>query len=54
MYFSHWKPPGVFERKWGVNLDALIPGEYQTLGGHSGWPLESQGALMIGTEVPLK
>jgi hypothetical protein len=35
MYFSHWKPPGVSERMWSVNLDASISGEYQTLGGHS-------------------
>jgi len=21
MYFSHWKPPGVSERMWSVNLD---------------------------------
>jgi hypothetical protein len=25
---------------WSVNLDALISGEYQTLGGHSCGPLE--------------
>ena len=35
MYFSHWKPPGVSERMWSVNLNASISGEYQTLGGHS-------------------
>jgi len=35
MYFSHWKPPGVFERMWSVTLDPTISGEYQTLGGHS-------------------
>jgi len=35
MYFSHWKPPGVSERMWSVNLDASISGEYQTLEGHS-------------------
>jgi len=35
MYFSHWKPPGVSERMWRVNLDASISGEYQTLGGDS-------------------
>jgi len=40
MYFSHWKPPGVFESMWSVNLDASISGEYQTLGGHSGRPSE--------------
>jgi len=40
MYFSHWKPPGVSERMWSVNLDASISGEYQTLGGHSCRPSE--------------
>jgi len=35
MYFSHWKPPGVSERMWSVNLDTSISGEYQTLWGHS-------------------
>jgi len=35
MYFSHWKPAGVSERMWSVNLDTSIPGEYQTLRGHS-------------------
>jgi hypothetical protein len=35
MYFSHWKPPGVSERMWNVNLEASISGEYQTLGAHS-------------------
>jgi len=40
IYFSLWKPPGVSERMWSVNLDASISGEYQTLGGHSGWPSE--------------
>jgi hypothetical protein len=38
MYFSHWKPPGVFERMWSVNLDALNLGDYQTPGGNSGQP----------------
>ena len=33
--FSNWKPPGVSERMWSVNLDASISGEYQTLGGYS-------------------
>jgi hypothetical protein len=40
MYFGHWKPPGVSERMWSVNLDASISGEYQTLGGHSSQPSE--------------
>jgi hypothetical protein len=40
MYFSHWKPPGVYERMWSVNLEESISGEYQTLGGHSGRPWE--------------
>ena len=40
MYFSHWKPPGVSERMWSVNLDASISGEYQTLGGYSCRPSE--------------
>ena len=40
MYFSHWKPPGVSERMWSLNLEASISGEYQTLGGHSGSPWE--------------
>jgi len=40
MYFSHWKPPGVSERIWSVNLDGSISGKYQTLGGHSGRPSE--------------
>jgi len=26
MYFSHWKPPGVSERVWSVNLDASMSG----------------------------
>jgi hypothetical protein len=24
MYFSYWKPPGMSERMWSVNLDASI------------------------------
>jgi hypothetical protein len=40
MSFSHWKPPGVSERMWSVNLDASISGEHQTLGGHSCPPSE--------------
>ena len=33
MYFRHWKPPGVSDRMWSVNLDASISGEYNTLKG---------------------
>jgi hypothetical protein len=40
MYFSHWKTVVVSEKVWSVNLEASISGEYQTLGGYSGWPLE--------------
>jgi len=40
MYFSHWKPPGVSEKMWSVNLDVSISGEYQTLGGHFCRPSE--------------
>jgi len=40
MYFSHWKPPGVSERMWSVNLEASISGGYLTLGGHSSPPSE--------------
>jgi hypothetical protein len=40
MYFCHWKPSGVSERMWSVNLDASISGEYQTFGGHSCRPSE--------------
>jgi hypothetical protein len=28
LHYSHWKPPGVSERMWSVNLDASISGEY--------------------------
>jgi len=34
MYLRHWKPPGVSERMWSVNLDPSFSGEYQTRGGH--------------------
>jgi len=51
MYFSLWKPPGVSERMWSANLEASISGEYQTLGGHSGWPSELLGSLVTGTGV---
>jgi len=51
MSFSLWEPPGVSERMWSVNLDALISGEDQTLGGHSGWPSESLGSVMTGAGV---
>ena len=40
MYFRHWKPQGVSERMWSVNIDASISAEYQTLGGHSCRPSE--------------
>jgi len=40
MEFSHWEPPGVSERMCSVNLDALISGECQTVGGHSSQPSE--------------
>ena len=52
MYFSHWKPPGVSERMWSVNLDALISGEYQTLGGHSCQPSEELGVPATSLGVP--
>jgi hypothetical protein len=52
MNFSYWKPPGVPERMWRVNIDAVISGEYQTLGGHSGRTSEYLGSLMTGTIVP--
>jgi len=52
MYFSPWKPPGVSLRMWSVNLDESISGEYQTLGGNSGRPLEYLRSLMTGTGVP--
>jgi hypothetical protein len=40
MYFSHSEPPGVFEMRQSVNLEASITGQNQTRGGHSGRPLE--------------
>jgi len=40
MHFSHWEPPAVSERRPSVNLEASTAGENQTLGGHSGRPLE--------------
>jgi hypothetical protein len=40
MSFIHWKPPGVSERMWSVNLGASMSGEYQTLGGQSCQPSE--------------
>jgi len=49
--FSHWEPPGVSERMWCVNIEASISGEYQTLGGHSGWPSEHLGSPITGTGV---
>jgi hypothetical protein len=53
MYFSHWKPPGVSERMWSVNLNASISGEYQTLGGHSFRPSEKLGAPTTNLGVPV-
>jgi len=52
MYFSHWEPPGVSERRRSVNLEASISGENQTLGGHSGRPSEELGSLLTGTGAP--
>jgi hypothetical protein len=46
------KPPGVCERMWSVNLDALFSGEYQTQGGHSSRPSQYLRSLMTCTEVP--
>jgi hypothetical protein len=40
MYFNYWKPPGVSEKMWSVNLDGSISGEYQTAAGYSGHPSE--------------
>jgi hypothetical protein len=40
MYFSLWQPPEVSESMWSVNLEWSISGEYQTVRGHSGLPLE--------------
>jgi len=40
MYLSHWVTPGVSERRWRVNLDASISGEYQTIGVNCGRPSE--------------
>jgi hypothetical protein len=51
MNFSFWKTPGVSERMWSVNLEASISGEYQTLAGYVGRPLEELGFLMTGTGV---
>jgi len=36
MYLSHWEPPGVSERRRGVNLEATTSGKIQTVGGHCG------------------
>jgi len=44
MYSTHWKPPGVSERMWSVNLNASISGEYKTLEGHSCQPSAELGA----------
>jgi len=40
IHFGYWDPPGVSERMSSVNLKASMSGEYQTIGGHSGWPSE--------------
>jgi len=48
MYCSHWEPPAVCERRRSVNLEASIIGENQSLGGHSGRPLEYVRSLMTG------
>jgi len=53
MYFSHWKPPGVSERMWSVNLNASISGECQTLGGHSCRPSEYLGAPTTNLGAPV-
>jgi len=52
MYFSHWKPPGVSERMWSVNLEASISGEYQTVGGHSCRSSESLEAPATSLGAP--
>jgi len=52
MYFSHWEPPGVCERRWSLNLEALISGENQTLGGQSGPQLEYLWSVMSGMGAP--
>jgi len=52
MYFSHWKPPAVSERMWGVNLDASISGEYQTIEGHSCRPSEHLGKPATNQGAP--
>jgi len=52
MYFSHWKPPGVSERMWSVNLDASISGEYETRGGHSCRPSEEEGVPATSKRAP--
>jgi hypothetical protein len=45
MYFSLWKTAEVSEKMRSVNLESSISGEYQTLAGHSGLPLEYLGCL---------
>jgi hypothetical protein len=59
MYFSHWKPPGLSERMWSVNLDASISEDYQTLGEHFcrhseelGAPTTSLGAPGTAGDIP--
>jgi len=41
----------VSERMWSVNLDVSISGEYQTLGGHSGWHSKYLEFVMSATDV---
>ena len=63
MQFSHWEPPGVSERMWSVNLDALISGECQTVGGHfqpafrvtgisNDWYRSTMGVIVIWLRTP--
>lgn len=52
MCLSHSKPAGISEMMWSVNLDSSSLGEYQTLGGNSGWPSKQVESLKAGTEVP--
>jgi len=52
MYFSHWGPPGVCERRRSVNLEVSISEENQILGGHSGLPSEKLRSLTTRTGAP--
>jgi len=40
MYFTHWKLPGVCERRWSINIQVPKSGEVQTIGGQSSYPSE--------------